>query len=251
MKEDIKLKKICLKMAIVSTIVLLIVLCLYIPFNESYIIVDNKIVKLNVVANVFLNFIIWISAGIATCSFTIWLTKRFDYSSKKKDLLKDFYYVSVELRTIFWNLRPLFKTQDNEYAIKNYKDYNDKTYLLNELKNIYSKICFNTGEENEAKIVRNIYSFFDEKSRIASYIASIIAISQESKIDLSALIPTIKNHEHDLFDIKEKDGYIDYYALVEVNVFPEIKKLENILDIPSSLEEMDPIRERIHSELNV
>ena len=141
MREDINLKKLCLKIAICCSIILMMALTIQIIFN-GVIKYKGEQVSLPFVIDILVNFVIWMSAGVAASSFTIWFTKMFDYAAKKQDLLIDYFFTAYKLMNVCANIQPMINGADVGKIKKSYQNFDEKRDLWNELNHEFRKLNF-------------------------------------------------------------------------------------------------------------
>lgn len=171
--------------------------------------------------------IIQISAsGVFGSAFTLWLTKIFDYQTKKRELLYDYLFKALEYYNIIKTIRPIIDIKDIEDIKKDYAEYNDKK-LWNELQKIYVKISFINKKSNLARLVEDIHNDFMEITTKldANFIATQSPYFEES-------FNCYKEDGTGLYDVVEKreEGWILVLKnSSETKLFPKMQELDYYL----------------------
>lgn len=228
MKTDIKLMWVCFVTMIVSALGLLGCLSL------------QRFCDLNDVQALFTEYGIWLLAGVCASSILLFITKIFDYKSKKKDLLIDFLHKTYELTNELSNVPTGLQNPNDEKVIKFYAKIDDTRPIWRELQNIISKLEFTFFSNKDKEIVDEISKFYSEIYQV--YIMNSI-IYEKAMTDAASVL-YVKNSLSKLFDIKsynflqtdlnnpeikiEKKA-IEYWPKVYTYVVPRLKNLEKLL----------------------
>lgn len=227
MAQDIKLKKICLKLFIVFFVILVVSIVIQELFNG--VIKDSKgyPIELPFALKIIINIFIWMSAGISASAFTIWISKKFDYLAKRKDLLMDFFDKSLELMTTIKAIQPLTKECDINKVIESYNEFDEKRYLIKELLFIRNRLELSEKDEM-LKPVDNVINFY--KDIRTPIIWNSIYIKYELN---SETIRKVCSNEPYIFDMGEiylnNRSTIVYNNRFDNEIFEDMKKIEKYL----------------------
>lgn len=228
MKTDIKLMWICFVTMIISGLGLLGCLSL------------QKFCILNDVQALFTEYGIWLLAGVCASSILLFITKIFDYKSKKNDLLIDFLHKTYELTNILSNVPTGLNNEEKNQVIKFYAEIDDTRPIWRELQNIISKLQFTFFSKRDKNIVDEISKFYADIYPV--YIMNSI-IYEKAFTDAGSNL-YVKNSLDKLFDKKtykiyqtnfDKPGNkiekktIEYWPKVYTYVVPRLKDLEKLL----------------------
>lgn len=215
MKQDIKLMWLCFIIWIVSLLTVIGVSFRNIFVNASCRISQTWLLIIQISAS-----------GVFGSAFTLWLTKIFDYKTKKWELLHDFLFRALAYYNVIKTIKPIIDIKDIEDIKKDYAEYNDKK-LWNELQEIYVKISFISKKSNLAILVEDINNYFKEITAkldanfIATQSPNFEECFQYYKEDGTGLYDIVDKREHGLILVLKNSS--------ETKLFPKMQNLDYYL----------------------
>ena len=236
MKEDLKLKKVCLITWIVALLILAISITDQVIFNWKKDSLNITVGQKNTI-DIIINIFIWVSAGIASGAFILWFTKMFDYAAKKEDVLTDFFFTSFKLMNIINNLKPLRKSDNMKASKESYIEFDNNRYLFTDLMHIYKKIKFKSNDKTE-ELIKNIIDFYKNIIPKISFILVTFDYANESDY-----LRQMCTNEFDIFNISrgpvrmyneptkkyEDCDVVNYRNKVDIDLLPKMLELEKLL----------------------